>query len=72
MDSVGDTIDVVPIGAWHGKGKRTGGYGSFLLAIYNEEAEEFQVRKISFFVTFCNFWLVFLPSEGLIHKILRS
>lgn len=24
MDGMGDTFDVVPIGAWHGKGKRTG------------------------------------------------
>lgn len=24
LDGVGDTFDVVPVGAWHGKGKRTG------------------------------------------------
>jgi DNA ligase 1 len=34
-------------GAWYGRGKRTGVFGSFLLAIYNEEGEEFQtISKI--------------------------
>merc|ERR1712137_758187 len=42
IDGVGDSIDVVPIGAFYGKGKRHGAYGAFLLAIYNQEDEEFQ------------------------------
>merc|ERR1712039_997278 len=42
IDGVGDSIDVVPIGAFYGKGKRHGAYGAFLLAIYNEEEEEYQ------------------------------
>jgi len=42
MDSLADSIDVVPIGAFYGKGKRTGSYGAFLLAIWNPEDEEFQ------------------------------
>lgn len=42
MDGMVDSIDVVPIGAFYGKGKRTGAYGAYLLAIYNEEDEEFQ------------------------------
>merc|ERR1719169_325240 len=36
IDGVGDSIDVVPIGAFYGKGKRHGAYGAFLLAIYNQ------------------------------------
>jgi len=42
IDGMGDSIDVVPIGAYYGKGKRHGSYGAFLLAIWNPEEEEFQ------------------------------
>ncbi|KAL3133936.1 hypothetical protein ABBQ32_008384 [Trebouxia sp. C0010 RCD-2024] len=47
LEGVGDTFDLVPIGAWYGKGKRTGVFGAFLLAIYNENTEEYQtISKI--------------------------
>jgi DNA ligase-1 len=36
-----DSFDLVPIAAWHGVGKRAGVFGSFLLASYDEESEEF-------------------------------
>lgn len=42
IDGCGDSIDVVPVGAFYGKGKRHGAYGAFLLAIYNPEEEEYQ------------------------------
>jgi len=42
LDGMADSIDVVPIGAFYGKGKRTGAFGAFLLAVYDAENEEFQ------------------------------
>ncbi|EOA33487.1 hypothetical protein CARUB_v10019664mg [Capsella rubella] len=42
VDGLGDTLDLVPIGAWHGNGRKAGWYSPFLMACFNPETDEFQ------------------------------
>ena len=37
-----DTVDLVVVGAFHGRGKRAGTYGALLLAAYNPEDDTFE------------------------------
>ncbi len=37
-----DTVDLVVVGAFHGRGKRAGTYGALLLATYNQKEDTFE------------------------------
>jgi DNA ligase-1 len=37
-----DTVDLVIVGAFHGRGKRAGTYGALLLAAYNQDTDTFE------------------------------
>ncbi|KAH6671562.1 DNA ligase [Plectosphaerella plurivora] len=42
LAGIGDSLDLVVLGAYYGKGKRTSVYGAFLLACYNPSAESYE------------------------------
>ncbi|CDH51139.1 dna ligase [Lichtheimia corymbifera JMRC:FSU:9682] len=42
LEGVGDSLDLVPIGAWYGNGRKAGWYSPVLLACFNPENDTFE------------------------------
>jgi len=42
LSGVGDSLDLVVLGAYYGRGKRTSVYGAFLLAAYNANTQTYE------------------------------
>ncbi|KAI9780444.1 MAG: hypothetical protein M1839_006718 [Geoglossum umbratile] len=42
LSGLGDSLDLVVVGAYYGKGKRTSVYGAFLLACYNSSTQTYE------------------------------
>ncbi|CAK4031562.1 related to DNA ligase (ATP) [Lecanosticta acicola] len=59
LAGAGDSLDLVVLGAYYGKGKRTNWYGAFQLACYNSSSEQYE--------TVCNIGTGF--SEALLAEL---
>lgn len=42
LQGIGDSLDLVVLGAYFGRGKRTNVYGGFLCGVYNPDTEEYE------------------------------
>ncbi|KAI7850107.1 ATP-dependent DNA ligase [Circinella umbellata] len=42
LEGTGDSLDLVPIGAWYGNGRKAGWYSPILLACYNPDNDTFE------------------------------
>lgn len=62
LAGVGDSLDLVVLGAYYGRGKRTSWYGAFLLACYNPSTEKYE--------TVCNIGTGF--SEAILESLHKT
>lgn len=62
LSGIGDSLDLVVLGAYYGRGKRTSVYGAFLLAAYNPNSQEYE--------TICNIGTGF--SEAILEEFHKT
>ncbi|KAH8894918.1 ATP-dependent DNA ligase [Thozetella sp. PMI_491] len=62
LAGIGDSLDLVVLGAYYGRGKRTSVYGAFLLACYNPSTDQYE--------TVCNIGTGF--SEAVLEELHQS
>ncbi|PGH13248.1 hypothetical protein AJ79_03807 [Helicocarpus griseus UAMH5409] len=62
LAGIGDSLDLVVLGAYYGRGKRTSVYGAFLLAAYNPTTQNYE--------TICNIGTGF--SEALLEELHKT
>ncbi|KCZ73797.1 hypothetical protein H311_05243, partial [Anncaliia algerae PRA109] len=42
LTGMADSFDLIVLGCYYGKGKRTGSFGGFLMGCYNDETEKYE------------------------------
>ncbi|BDD63045.1 hypothetical protein MAP00_007993 [Monascus purpureus] len=62
LAGIGDSLDLVVLGAYYGRGKRTSVYGAFLLAAYNPNTQNYE--------TICNIGTGF--SEAVLEELYKE